>query len=169
MSENKTNNQKEVQSYEDKIRGAMRDLSAMKEARRRKCNHKPNNQGRVIGLHDSKINVPNKKEMPESTVICTRCEKYFESSSYTPDETDSGLYMFASMAEQVKLNANLSEEDWEQLEAYYEALDTVSHFTTYYHNMVEKLSNGDGNRKKSNRSSKGHMGISSNMFSGRGF
>lgn len=169
MSENRNNNQREVQNYEEKIRGTMRDLAAMKEGRKRTCNHKPNNNGRVIALHDSKINVPGKKDLPESTVICTRCEKYFESSSYTPDETDSGMYMFNSMAEQVKLNANLSDEDKDFLERYYQALDTVAQFTSYYHNMVEKLSNGDNNKKKGNRSSKGHMGLNSSMFGGRGF
>ena len=170
MSENRNNNnQKEVQSYEEKIRGTMRDLATMKEGRRRTCNHKPNVNGRVIALHDSKINVPGKKDLPESTVICTRCESYFESSSYTADETDSGLYMFKSMAEQVKLNANLSDEDKEFLANYYAALDTVSQFSTYYLNMVEKLSNGDNNKRKGNRSSKGHMGINSSMFGGRGF
>lgn len=170
MSENnRTNNQRDVQNYEDNIKKQMRDLSAMKEGRKRICNHKPNNQGRVMALHDSKINVPNKKDMPESTVICTRCEKYFESSSYTPDETDSGLYMFSSMAEQVKLNANLTEEDLNTLEQYYQALDTVANFTQYYHNMVEKLSNGEGNKKNKNRASKGHMGLNSQMFGGRGW
>ena len=170
MSENRNNNnQREVQNFEERIRGAMRDVAVMKESRKRTCNHKPNNNGRVIALHDSKINVPGKKDLPESTVICSRCERYFESTSYEPSETASGLYMFQSMVEQVKLNANLSDEDKEFVDKCYQALDTLEQFMTYYHNMVDKLSNGDNNKKKGNRSSKGHMGLNSSMFGGRGF
>lgn len=169
MSENNVKNQKEVQSYEEKIRGTMRDLAAMKEGRRRTCNHKPSNQGSVMSIHNSKINVPNKKELPNTTIICPRCEKYFESDTYKPDEIESGIYMFTSMAEQAKLLSNLTEGDKQSLEEYYQALDVISNFSLYYNNMVEKLGNGDGNNKKKRHSSKGHMGINSQMFGGRGF
>lgn len=169
MSENRNNNQNSVQKYDNQIKAGMRNLNAMKENRKRECNHKACGQGRILALYASNIDVPNKKDMPESTVICTRCERYFECEAYSADETDSGIYMFTSMAEQVKLNAQLSEEDKKSLEEYYAALDVINNFTTYYHNMVEKLSNGGGNKNKGNRQSKGHMGVTGSMFGGRGY
>lgn len=165
MANNGNNNQ----SYEEQIKASRRNLSRIMEERKRTCNHKPNNHGQVISIHDSKINVPGKKDLPDSTVICTRCEKYFESGSYSGAEIDSGLYMFTSMAEQVKLNANLSDEDKATLEEYYDALDKVAGFTNYYLNMVEKLANGGGKNKNRPRATKGHIGVSTNMFGGRGY
>lgn len=155
-------------NFEVEIKKQMKDLNRLRETRKRKCEHKPRTNGQIVNIHDSKFNVPNKKELPETTVICTGCEKYFEGEAYYSSEIDSGLYMFTSMAEQVKVNANLSEEDKVTLESYYEALDTIAGFSTYYLNMVEKLSNGNKHNGKKPRSQKGHMGVNSNMYN-RGY
>lgn len=164
MSNNNT-----MKSYEEQIKSNTRNLIMLKEQRKRDCKHKPSDNAHLIGIRESKANIPNKKDLPDSTVVCTKCEKYFESSSYTPDEIESGLYMFCSIPEQIKLNAQLSKEDESMIEEYYAALDTITNVCNFYNNMVEKLANGGGNKKRANRSNKGHMGINSGMFSGRQF
>lgn len=169
MSENKTNNQREVRNYENDIHSAIRNLTALKEKRKHECNHKACSQGKLIYLHDSNVNFPNKKEMPKSTVVCTRCEKVFEEEYYEDEEVESGIYMLESMAEQVKFISNLTKEDQDAIASYYDAIDTIKNFSVYYSNMVKKLRNGNDNKKSKNRNTKGHMGINSGMFGGRGF
>lgn len=154
---------------EDEIRSQKRVYSQLIESRKRTCNHKPNNHGQLINVHDSKLNIPGKKDLPDSTLVCTRCEKHFDGGIFSAGEIDSALYMLTSMAEQVKYHSNLSEEDKSTLEEYYESLDRIGSFATYYLNMVEKLSNGNNGKKAKARSSKGHMGVSSQMFNGRGY
>ena len=163
-------NNKNIDNYEEKIRQSRRDLIALQERRRRDHDHKPNHGGKLMPLHESKINVPGKRDLPDSTIICTKCEKYFEGNSYLPSETDSGLYMFGSMIEQIKLNAQLTEEDWDMINQCYDALDTLGSLATYYNDMVEKLANNSGNKKgKGGGPKKGYMGINSSMFGGRNY
>ena len=78
--------------------------------------------------------------------------------------------MFRSMLSQIKLNANLSDEDLKMIEEAYDAIDTLSLIGTFYINMVDKLTNG-GNKQKNNnkRNNKSRMGIDSSMFGGRGY
>lgn len=158
----------EQTNYNDQIRQGMMNIAKLKEDRMRECDHKANNRGRVMGLHDSKIKYPGKDKMPATTAVCTRCERVFESESYTKDETATMLYSLQSIAEQIKLNANLSKEDWDDVNKYYDSLDVVAAMLTYYNNMVEKMAQGGGN-KKQKTTSKGHMGLSSDMFGGRSF
>ncbi|MCM1219754.1 MAG: hypothetical protein NC548_35175 [Lachnospiraceae bacterium] len=155
-------------NYSDQIRQHMMDAARLKEQNMRDCDHKANNRGRVMGLHDSKVKYPGKDKMPPSTAVCTRCERVFESESYTKDENASALYQLQSIAEQIKLNANLSDQDKNDIAEYYAALDVVSGMLTYYNNMVEKMASGGGNKQKK-ASNKGHMGLNSDMFGGRGF
>lgn len=158
------------ENYEEQIKKARRDVAMLQEERKRKHTHKPNQGGKIMPLHDSRINVPGKANLPESTVICTNCECYFEGNAYLPSETDSGLYMFKSMIEQIKLNANLTDEDLEQIERYYDAIDELTTMANYYNDMVDKLANNGGKKNKNtNRPKKGYMGISPNMFGGRNY
>ena len=157
------------QNYEEQIKKGMKNLQMLQESRKRECTHKPSVGAKVIPIHESNKHVPNKKELPESTVICTRCDAYFEATSYSAKELESALYMLTSVAHQIKLNANLSEEDKAELEKYFEALDVVAGFVPYYTNMVDKLSNGGGNRKAKPRVTKGHMGLDGASFGGRGY
>lgn len=158
----------EQQNYNDQIRQGMMNIAKLKEEHMRECDHKANNRGRVMGLHDSKVKYPGKDKMPDTTAVCTRCERVFESESYTKDETATMLYSLQSIAEQIKLNANLSKEDWDDIAKYYDSLDVVASMLTYYNNMVEKMAQGGGG-KKQKTNNKGHMGLSSDMFGGRSF
>lgn len=164
-----SNKNKELQGYNDEVKSLTRQLMLSKEGKKRKCDHKPSNNGRIMGIHDSKIHVPQKNNLPETTVICTNCERFFESNAYLPEDGDAGIYMFTSMVEQVKLNAHLNEEDKKTIENVYDAIDTISSFLTYYNNMVDKLANGNNNNKRVKTHNKGHMGLNPNMFGGRGY
>lgn len=155
------------QNYEEQIKSQIRDLNRLKEERRRKCEHKGNHD--LCSIENAKFNIPNKKDLPEGTVACNRCEKYFYGDAYTPADGDAGLYMFNSMVEQVKINANLTDEDRITIDNVYTSLDNLANFVSYYNSMVEKMSNGGGKQQnKPKHSAKGHIGISPNMFS-RGF
>lgn len=158
----------QVVNYKEEVQKQMRNIHLLKEREMRECDHKANNRGRVMALHDSKIKYPGKDKMPATTAVCTRCERVFEAESYTKDENASALYQLQSIAEQIKLNANLSNEDKADIMAYYNALEVVEGMMTYYNNMVEKMAQGGGGKKQKG-SSKGHMGLSSDMFGGRGF
>lgn len=168
---NKNNqNQREVQNYEEQIKRSIHDLSAMREMRKRKCNHKPSKKYSIVELNKSGINVPNKKELKDSTVVCTRCEKYFENDPYTPSEIEGGLYMFNSMVEQVKVFSELKEEDFAAIDDYYAALDTIASFINYYNDMTNKLGNNNKNKNNNNRAvNKGSIGLNNSMFNSRGF
>lgn len=155
-------------NYNEQIRQGMIGIARLKEKHMRECDHKANNKGRVMGLHDSKVKYPGKDKMPATTAVCTRCERVFESESFTQDETATMLYNLQSIAEQIKLNANLSKEDWEDMQKYYDALDVVTDMMKYYNSMVEKMAQGGGN-KKHKTNNKGHMGLNSDMFGGRSF
>lgn len=155
-------------NYREQIHQQMMGIAKLKEQDMRECDHKANNRGRVMGLHDSKIKYPGKDKMPPTTAVCTRCERVFESESYTKDENASALYQLQSIAEQIKLNANLTKEDVADIMAYYEALEVVSGMLKYYNDMVEKMAQGGGGKKQKG-ASKGHMGLTGDMFGGRGF
>lgn len=171
MSENKTNNQRTIQDYDNQIRVGMKNLSVLKEERKRDCDHKPCGQGKVIKLHDTNINVPNKRDLPDSTFICTRCERYFEGKAYTQEECDSVLYMITSIFEQIKLNARLNGEDHDFLMRGYDSADVIADIFTYYNKMTARLSEGNGNNRNNNNrgQSKGHFGAAKSLYGGRGY
>lgn len=155
-------------NYREQIHQQMMGIAKLKEQDMRECDHKANNRGRVMALHDSKVKYPGKDKMPATTAVCTRCERVFESESYTKDENASALYQLQSIAEQIKLNANLTKEDVADIMSYYEALEVVSGMVKYYNDMVEKMAQGGGKGNKK-ENSKGHMGLTGDMFGGRGF
>lgn len=163
-------NKEATQNFEAEIKAAKKNLANFFAQRKRRCDHKPNNKGKIISVHDSKINIPNKKNLPETTAVCTKCEAYFESESIDERDIESAFYLVRSMIEQIKLNAHLSEEDWAVIENGYDAIDTLeNNIAVYYVDMVEKLSNGNNKKQGNKRTQKGHMGISNNMFNSRGY
>lgn len=157
------------QDWAQQVSVEMKNLQQTQENHRRHCNHKPGNGGQVMSVHQYKGNIPDKDRLAESTVVCSKCGSIFEGESYNKDETGSGIYMFKSMLDQIKLNAQLSDEDWNMMMRGFQALDTLSTISTYYHNMVEKLAGGGGKKNKS-RNTKGHIGVDASHFgNGRGF
>lgn len=171
MANTNTNaNTNATHKIDDELKSQERVYTHLIESRKRTCNHRASNKGQIIPVHRSKVNISGKDELPESTVICTRCNRYFERDSFKAEEIESALYMLTSMAEQVKLVSNLTEEDKVTLEEYYNSLDRIRGFETYYLNMIEKIGDGNGNSNKpKTKYSKGHIGLNSNMFNGRGY
>jgi hypothetical protein len=151
--------------YSAQISQGMKTVQHLQEQHRRDCNHKPQGNRRVIPVQDWKGYLPDKDKLPESTAYCTGCGAVFEADSYKRDETSSGLYMFTSMLHQIKMVANLSDEDKQMIQKGFEALDTLAIVTTYYDNMVEKLGSNKGN-KRNRSNNKGHIGVDSGMFGG---
>lgn len=154
-------------NYDSRIMESRRNYAQAVEERKRECCHKPSCGGKVIPLMESNITFPGKDKMSESTGICKRCERYFERSSYYAEELEAGEYMFQSMLEQIKINANLSEEDLAMIAKGYDSLDTLATIIIYYNDMVKKLANGDG-KKPRQRNTKGSMGLQPGMFGSRG-
>lgn len=151
--------------YAAQISQGMKSVQHLQESHRRECNHKPQGNRRMIPVHQYNGYIPDKDKLPESTGYCTGCGAVFETDSYKRDETSSGIYMFTSMLHQIKLVANLSDEDKAMIQKGFEAVDTLSMVTTYYDNMVEKLGSNKNNRR--NRGgNKGHIGVDSGMFGG---
>jgi hypothetical protein len=157
--------------YQQNIRAGHQNLQATQEEYRREHLHKAHGgNNRVIPIHEAKAYIPDKDKYPASTVYCTGCGAIFESETYRPDELNSGIYMFNSMLHQIKMVANLTDEERELLRGGYQSLDKLSQIITYYNDMADKLSNGGKNNgKKNHGSGKGHIGVDSSMFGGRGF
>ena len=163
-------NQKTLAEIENDLISSKRSLMTFKEEMKRKCNHKPNNKGHVVNVHDSNIIFPGKKDLPETTVICTRCEKFFESCAYNPEELESAFYALESSIEQTKLNANLSDEDWEAIGEAYTSIDSLRRFVRYYNNMVNKLHTGGNKKNRDGKAvTKGHIGVRQNMFNSKNY
>lgn len=163
---NTKNQGRDYQAEQQKMRKQLQNLA---EEQMRECDHKPRGNGRVVPISEYKGHLSNKESLPLSTAVCTRCGATFEAESYTREETSSGIYMFNSMLHQIKMNAQLSDEDIQMINNAFDALDTVATVCTYYNNMVDKLSGNNNNKKKNNRTSKGHIGVDTSMFGGRGY
>ncbi len=133
----------------------------------RGCDHKPHGgSGRVRSIKDENVPIRNKDQYSDTTAYCDNCRAIFESETYSKQELESAMYMFASMLEQTKLAANLSDEDYQTIFQGYDALDILSKIVVYYNDMVKKLTNGKGNSGK-RRESKGSIGLDVGMFGAR--
>lgn len=163
-------NEKSLAELEKDLVLSQKGITVTREQVKRKCNHKATNKGQVMELHPSNINVPGKKDYPNTTLICTRCQRCFEGQYYSSAQIDRALYTFQSAVEQVKLLSQLSDADWDAIEETYMALDKLEEFATYYNDMVNKLSNKNNDGNRSNKSNtKGHIGFRKEMFDGRRF
>lgn len=156
-------------NYVSAVQEKKRDLANTLEEGRRECDHKAGPHGRIVMLKDSNANYPGKDQMPDTTVYCQTCTAVFESQAYTPEELQSGIYMFQSMLHQIKLNARLSDADRDDIANAFASLDTISKVVTYYNDMVKKMSKGGGGNNGGGGSNKGHMGMSRGLMSGRSY
>lgn len=159
----------DMKTFAAQKKAAMQNLAQITEQQKREDDHKPGPNGRIIPLRDANVSFPGKDQMPETTVYCQTCGAVFESEAYTPEELQSGIYMFQSMLHQIKLNAKLSADDRENVMNTFAALDQVSTVVTYYNDMVKKMTKGSGGGRGNNSSGKGHMGMSRGLMSGRGY
>ena len=150
----------DMKTFAAQKKAAMQNLAQITEQQKREDDHKPGPNGRIIPLRDANVSFPGKDQMPETTVYCQTCGAVFESEAYTPEELQSGIYMFQSMLHQIKLNAKLSADDRENVMNTFAALD---------HDMVKKMTKGSGGGRGNNSSGKGHMGMSRGLMSGRGY
>lgn len=159
-------NSRDINDIANKEKQMRQQLQNLNEEKIRGCDHKARGNGKVMSVHDVKNQyIQNKDKLSETTAYCTRCGAIFEAESYNPDEITGGIYMYNSMLHQIKLNAQLNDDDWDMIDQGFSALDTLARIGVYYNNMVEKLSSG-GNKKGGKRNTKGHLGISSDMFNG---
>lgn len=158
-------NQNQEKDWGKEMAAQMKNLQQSQEMFRRTCRHKPGQNCQVMSVHNYKGHVPDKDKLPETTAICTKCSALFESESYSRDETSSGIYMLNSILQQIKMVANLTDEDMNMIMEGFGALDKLSTIMTYYHNMVDKVAGGDkGNGGR--RNNKGHIGVEAAHFGG---
>ena len=164
MADRKQNN------YDNEIRERRRSLAQAMMQRKHECRHKPIDGAKVIPIGEANFIRQSEKNAYKNTTVvaCTNCEEYFESSSYTAAELDGGLFMFHSIIEQIKIQAELNDEDVATIDDCYEAIDKLENLSRYYNDMVKKLTNDNG-RKNRNTNSKGSIGVNAGMFGSRNF
>ena len=163
MAQNEVNYEQEIRNHQNQMRSAQEQFI-------RDCEHKPGGgKGKVMSIHDYNGFIQNKDKYSPTTAICTRCGAIFEAESFQPEEINSGIYMFSSMLHQIKMNAQLSADDKQNIAEAFRAIETLSGIANYYNNMVEKLAGG-GNKNGNKRGrGKGHIGLDSSMMGSRSY
>ena len=168
MSNNNNFNEKSLDELEKDMLSTETSLTNYQEQVKRKCNHKATNRGRLVRLLDTDIDVPERKNATEDTVICTRCERVFEKKMYSKTHLKKDLYDIKSAIEQTKFLSHFDDSDWQAVSDAYRALDKIERFMVYYNDMSKKLGNKDGGKNRGNKpNSKGHLGVRPNMFNDR--
>lgn len=137
-----------------------RNMLMLTEEKQHKCMHKPQTDGRVVEVHNSDVNIPKKDKYPESSVVCTNCYKIFEMNSFTVNQLDTCMFTLGSMIEQIKVLAALNDEDMEDIESGYTALEHLETLKNFYADIIKKLTSGGNNNNNRQKSSKGHIGYS---------
>lgn len=122
-----------------------------------------------------KISDELKAQYPGSPVICTRCETIYECNNIAPDKVQEMHYLYQSMLEQIKhLSPNLPDSEIDAILQCYDALEVLKHLENYYIDMVNKLADNDGGKKKKYNNGGGKAertqrayGITPGMYGGR--
>lgn len=120
--------------------------------------HKNKHGACLESVHQTKQYIKDKGKLGPDAVICKECGEIFEMTAYTESEVEAGIMMFKSMLNQIKVLANLQDEEYADIVSVLEFVDTKLGGTLapYYLNMIKRL--GDNNNRRKDTNQKGRIG-----------
>ena len=155
-----------IKTSRERTRNLYNDYLRSQQQEREDCTHTPEDDAKTIPIRDYRKYVPGKNEFPDTTYICDRCGAIFDGNLFTAEESKATLFSLLSRFEQIKVLAKLSDKDREFLDQAYAAYHTVEQVVKFYDDVVNKLGDNNGGRKKNrNRNNSGvNLGIRSSSF-----
>ena len=150
------------------IRKQKRELQSAIRISQRACDHKNRTGPCLINVHDDNNHqyIKDRAKLSADAVICKECGDIFEMTAYQADEIESAVSLLKSALNQIKVLANLNEEEFNdivELIAFFdEKIDGA--LVPYYMNMIKRLAGDDKRRRNDNSNQKGRVGnIGGNM------
>ena len=162
--------------FKKELRDAERQTRLIELQMRQECTHRSSSgsERRLVYLKDSERYGNNPQILqryPASAVVCEGrdgCCAIFNADVYTAHDVSAMAFMMTSIFEQIKLMANLEQNEREELDTAMSMwTNDISGVLVFYKNMVNRLANNEkGNKNNNNRGSgKGKIGLPSTATS----
>ena len=159
----------------ENIREKQRELKTAIRYSQRQCDHKNKMGPRLVNVHDpdNDFYIKDKHKLSDTTVVCKECHEIFEMVAYDPEEIDKAVRTLSSMLNQIKVLANLSDNEYSDVVEMIELVDDKINgaLVPYYLGMLKKLNGNDKRRNNNDNNQKGRvgnisgsMGVSSRSF-----
>lgn len=149
------------------IRMKKRELQSAIRYTQRECDHKNRTGPRLVNVHEATdVYVKDRNKMSEDTVVCKECGEIFEMTAFKAEEVDEAVAMLKSMLNQIKVLANLNDEEYKEIVELIKMIDDKidGSLVPYYMGMIKRLTDDGKRRDRNNGNQKGRVGnISGNM------
>lgn len=152
----------------EEIMKRRRELGEFERQAKNECNHKDNHGSSLVPVSEYDGFIKDRNKYDDYDMICTDCGEIVSFRTYTDSEVDFAVSTIRSMANQLKVLANLSDTEYEQIVDIMNITDGFnSAFVPFYKHSMKKLL-GNNNQKKNNNNGprKGRMGkaVTSSSF-----
>lgn len=161
-------NNRNVRSTKSELEQIRRTFRKRQLEHQRSCEHHSDREYWFEPLSHSKNFRRGDESYPDSTFICTECNKIFDGASFTKEETSDAIWVIEGMLEQIKVMGNLDDEQLEETVAMISALDTIKNMESFYHDLDKKSDRDNRNRRRNGGNHKSSIGVTQSMFNGAG-
>ena len=149
----------ERNSVKEEILKRRRELGEFERQAKNECNHKDNHGSTLVPVSEYEGFIKDRNKYDDYDMICTDCGEIVNFRKFTPAEVEFSISTIRSMANQLKVLANLTDTEYEQIVDIMNITDgfNAAFVPFYNHSMKKLLGNNNRNRNNNNGPKKGRM------------